>query len=124
MKKLSEENILKFEKFVNEIMEQDNAKGIAIKAFFKSGETIYEKYFGYKNIEKKLQIDQNTIFGVGSITKSFVALSILQLVEEGKLSLEDPITKYNKYFTNKNNVNPILIKHLLTHTPGFFPMKE
>ena len=46
MKKLSEENILKFEKFVNEIMEQDNAKGIAIKAFFKSGETIYEKYFG------------------------------------------------------------------------------
>jgi CubicO group peptidase (beta-lactamase class C family) len=124
MKKLSEENILKFEKFVNEIMEQDNAKGIAIKAFFKSGETIYEKYFGYKNIEKKLQIDQNTIFGVGSITKSFVALSILQLVEEGKLSLEDPISKHIKYFTNKNNLHPILIKHFLTHTPGFFPLKR
>ena len=54
---------------------------------------------------------------IASITKSFVAIAILQLVEEGKLSLEDPITKYNKYFTNKNNVNPILIKQFLTHTP-------
>ena len=124
MKKLSEENILKFEKFVNEIMEQDNAKGIAIKAFYKSGEIIYENYFGYKNDEKKLQIDENTIFGVASITKSFVALSILQLVEEGKISLEDPISKYIKYFTNKNNPHQILIKHFLTHTPGFFPMKR
>ena len=56
MEKLSEENILKFEKFMNEIMEQDNAKGIAIKAFYKSWEIIYEKFFGYKNVEKKLKL--------------------------------------------------------------------
>ena len=49
-------------------------------------------------------------------------MSILQLVEKGKLSLEDPISKYIKYFTNKNNPHPILIKHFLTHTAGFFPV--
>ena len=53
-----------------------------------------------------------------------MALSILQLVEDGKLSLEDPISKLIKYFTNKNNKYPLLIKHFLTHTPGFFPMKR
>ena len=94
MEILSQEKISKFEKLINEIMEQENVRGIAIKAFYKSGKVIYEKYFGYKNEEKKLPIDENTIFGIASITKSFVALSILQLVEEGKISLEDPISKY------------------------------
>ena len=61
---------------------------------------------------------------MASITKFFVSLSILQLFEEGKLSLEDPISKHIKYFTNKNNPYPILIKHFLTHSPGFFPMKR
>ena len=122
MKNLSDENIEKFENFLNEIIKQENAKGIAIKAFYNSGQIIYEKYFGYRNEEKKLQIDENTIFGIASVTKSFVALSILQLVEKGKLSLEDPISKYIKYFTNKNNPHPILIKHFLTHTAGFFPV--
>ena len=124
MKKLSDENIQKFESFVKNIIEENKVKGMAIKAFYKTGEVIYEKYLGYKNEEKKLPIDENTIFGIASITKSFVALAILQLVEEQKLSLEDPITKYIKYFTNKNNPYPIMIKHLLTHTPGFFPIKR
>ena len=114
----------KFEKLTQEIMEEDKARGIAVKAFYKSGEIIYEKYFGFKNEEKKTPIDENTIFGIASITKSFVALSILQLLEKGKLSLEDPISKYIPYFKNANIPYPILIKHLLTHTPGYFPMKR
>lgn len=80
------------------IIEENKAKGIAIKEFYKKGEIIYEKYFGFKTL-----INEDTIFGIGPITKSFVALSILQLVEEGKLFLEDPITKHMKYFTNKIN---------------------
>jgi len=124
MKSLSNEQIEKFEKLLQEIYKDNKAKGIAIKAFYKTGEIIYEKYFGYKNEEKKTLINEDTIFGIASITKSFVALSILQLVEEGKLSLEDPISKHIKYFTNKNNKYPLLIKHFLTHTPGFFPMKR
>ena len=114
----------KFEKLIQEIMEKDKARGIAVKAFYKSGEIIYEKYFGFKNEEEKTSIDENTIFGIASITKSFVALSILQILEKGKLSLEDPISKYIPYFKNENIPYPVLIKHLLTHTPGYFPMKR
>ena len=124
MKTLSNDIVDKFEKLLKEIIEENKAKGIAIKAFYKTGEIIYEKYLGFKNEEKELKIDENTIFGIASITKSFVALSIMKLLEEGKLSLEDPVSKYIKYFTNKNNKNQILIKHFLTHTPGFFPMKR
>ena len=124
MSELQKNNFEKFEKLVQEIMEQDKARGIAVRAFYKSGKIIYEKYFGFKNEEKKTLIDENTIFGIASITKSFVALSILQLLEQGKLSLEDSISKYIPYFKNTNNPYPILIKHLLSHTPGFFPMKR
>ena len=56
MKKLSDENIQKFESFVKNIIEENKVKGMAIKAFYKTGEVIYEKYLGYKNEEKKLPI--------------------------------------------------------------------
>ena len=74
-------NILRFININGNIIKGKNFKiweinkwkrGIAIKAFYKSGKVIYEKYFGYKNEEKKLPIDENTIFGIASITKSFV----------------------------------------------------
>ena len=124
METLDNNKFEKFEKLTQEIMEENKARGIAVRAFRKSGEIIYEKYFGFKNEEKKELIDENTIFGIASITKSFVALSILQLLEQGKLSLEDPISKYIPYFKNTNIHDPILIKHLLSHTPGFYPMKR
>ena len=54
MKSLSKEQIEKFEKLLKEIFEDNKVKGIAIKAFYKTGEIIYEDYFGYKNEEKKL----------------------------------------------------------------------
>ena len=124
METLDNNKFEKFEKLTQEIMEENKARGIAVRAFRKSGEIIYEKYFGFKNEEKKELIDENTIFGIASITKSFVALSILQLLEQGKLSLEDHISKYIPYFKNTNIHYPILIKHLLSHTPGFYPMKR
>ncbi len=102
METLDNNKFEKFEKLTQEIMEENKARGIAVRAFRKSGEIIYEKYFGFKNEEKKELIDENTIFGIASITKSFVALSILQLLEQGKLSLEDPISKYIPYFKNTN----------------------
>ena len=55
MEILSNEKIEKFKKLINEIMEEYKARGIAIKAFYKNGKIIYEKYFGYKNEEKSFQ---------------------------------------------------------------------
>lgn len=55
---------------------------------------VYAKGFGFRDIDKGLPATPRTIYGIGSITKSFTALAILRLVEEDRLSLEDPVDKY------------------------------
>src|SRR5689334_15118507 len=54
----------------------------------------YEKSFGYRNQEKQLSVTADTIFGVGSITKSMTSIAILQLQEVGKVSVNDTIKTY------------------------------
>lgn len=81
------------------------------------GKIIYEKGYGYKNAEQKLPVDVQTVFQVGSITKQFTSAIIMQLQQEGRLSVED---KLNKYFTGFVNGDKITIEHLLTHTSGIY----
>lgn len=66
-------------------------------------------------------LNYNTPFIIGSMSKSFTALAIMQLVERGKLNLNDKISKYvdiSKWFIDKNNIDKITIKNLLNHTSG------
>ncbi|MEM9209819.1 MAG: serine hydrolase domain-containing protein, partial [Pseudomonadota bacterium] len=60
----------------------------------------------------------DTLFGIGSITKSFVAIAILQLVEAGELDLDDPVSEHLPFELGRPD-KPIRIRHLLTHSPGF-----
>jgi CubicO group peptidase (beta-lactamase class C family) len=60
----------------------------------KDGKIIYEKGFGVEDITTKKTIDNNTLFNIGSISKTFVAFGILQLAKENKLSIDDDIYKY------------------------------
>ena len=76
------------------------------------------KSFWIPGSGEKLPIDEDTIFGLASVTKSFVALSIMQLVEAGKVDLDDPVSKYIPEFTNRNQ-KPIKVWHFLCHTAGF-----
>ncbi len=83
----------------------------------KDGETVYQKYIGYSNLENEIAISQNTRFNIASNAKQFTALNILKLVEDGKISLDDDIRKFlPKLF--KNIAQQITISHLLTHTSG------
>jgi CubicO group peptidase (beta-lactamase class C family) len=94
-----------------------------------NGQVIYKKGFGLANMEWKIPNQPNTKFRLGSITKQFTALSILQLVEQGKLKLDVPIATYLPDYS-KTNGDKITIHQLLTHTagipnytssPNFFP---
>jgi CubicO group peptidase (beta-lactamase class C family) len=81
-----------------------------------NGDIIYKKAFGMANIEQGIKMEPGHVFRIGSITKQFTACAILRLVEEGKISLEDDITKYLPgYPTEGRKIN---IEHLLTHTSG------
>lgn len=82
----------------------------------KKGEPIYEKAFGIADIELNVTMKPDMVFRIGSITKQYTAIAILQLVEQGKISLQDSIQKFIKNFPYKGHT--ITIENLLTHTSG------
>ncbi len=92
-----------------------NEPGVAI-LIAKKGKIVYEKAFGSANLELNVALQPDMIFAVGSITKQFTAVAILQLVEQGKISLQDSVQKYIKDFPFKGYT--ITIENLLTHTSG------
>ncbi len=80
------------------------------------GQVIYKKAFGMANLELDVKMQPDMIFRIGSITKQFTAVAILQLMEQGKLSLQDDITKFIPDYPTQGHT--ITIEHLLTHTSG------
>ena len=82
----------------------------------KNGEIIYRKAFGNSNLELGIAMTPNNVFEIGSITKQFTAISILMLEEQGKLKVEDEITKYIPDYPTLGKT--ITIHHLLNHTSG------
>ena len=82
------------------------------------GEIIYKKAFGLANMEWDIANTIDTKFQIASMTKSFTALLIMQLVAENKLDLQTPISNYLKDYPQTNG-EQITIHHLLTHSAGF-----
>src|SRR5436189_2889021 len=78
---------------------------------------------GFRDVASKSPVDSGTVFRIASMTKSFTAMSILKLRDEGKLSLDDPAERYVpemaslKYPTS--DAPKITIRHLLSHAAGF-----
>ncbi|MDC6385549.1 class A beta-lactamase-related serine hydrolase [Flagellimonas taeanensis] len=82
----------------------------------KNGKIIYNKAFGLSNLELQVPMQTDNVFEIGSMTKQFTAVSILMLMEEGKLNLEDSITKFIPDYPTHGH--RITVHHLLTHTSG------
>jgi CubicO group peptidase (beta-lactamase class C family) len=82
----------------------------------KNGEIIYKKAFGSANLELNVPLQTDMVFRIGSVTKQFTAVAVLQLMEKGRLSLQDNIQKYLPNFPVK--VHNITIEHLMSHTAG------
>ncbi|HCF26353.1 MAG TPA: hypothetical protein DEV81_03885 [Cyanobacteria bacterium UBA11049] len=86
----------------------------------KDGKTFFSKNYGYADLEKKILVDPETLFGVGSVTKLLTATAVMQLVEQGKLSLNQDVNKYlQQVQVDKNYPTPVTVADLLTHTSGF-----
>ena len=84
----------------------------------KNGQPIFTAAYGLADREKKIPNKLDTQFRIGSMNKMFTAVSILQLVQAGKLQLTDPLGKYLTDYPNKNVASKVTIHHLLTHTGG------
>ena len=108
-----------FENFVEEIMENEQIPGVAV-ALSQNGQTIYERGFGTRDLATSKPVTPDTIFGIASVTKSITALAIMKLVEEGKLKVEDAVTKHlpNFELIGCDHIEKITVHHLLSHTTG------
>ncbi|OXA86611.1 serine hydrolase domain-containing protein [Flavobacterium hercynium] len=80
----------------------------------KSGENTFSNFYGFSNIEKQEKITEKSQFTIASVTKTFTAIAVLQLKQQGKLKLEDPVQKYLNDFP----YSAITIKQLLNNTSG------
>ena len=87
------------------------------------GELIYENSYGYTDIAKKIAATSSSMFRIASMSKSFTAMAILKLRDEGKLNLDDPAYLYIPELKNLRyptaDSPPVTIRHLLTHGAGF-----
>src|SRR5450432_1221019 len=82
----------------------------------RKGQVVYKKAFGSANLELDVPMQPEMIFRLGSVTKQYTSVAILQLIEQGKISLQDSLQKYVKDYPSKGHT--ITIENLLTHTSG------
>ena len=105
----------RFDVFIAEQMREQDVPGIAL-AIIKDGVVLAAKGYGEANVEHHVPVTAETIFQSGSIGKQFTAAAIMMMVEEGRLSLDDSITKY--LLDAPTSWKPITVRHLLTNTSG------
>ncbi|MDR2917966.1 MAG: beta-lactamase family protein [Tannerella sp.] len=90
-------------------------KGMGSISIFSDGKEVYQKSYGFADIENGVKADAHTKYRIGSITKTFTASVVMKLIEEGKLSLASTL---NDYYPQVKNSDKITIEHLLQHRSG------
>src|SRR5690625_3918854 len=78
---------------LEDICKANHIPGMALNVY-KAGEPYYEKYYGHRDVAKELPVTDQTIFPAASVTKSFTTLSVMILVDQGKLSVDDRVTDW------------------------------
>ncbi|HZS08289.1 MAG TPA: serine hydrolase domain-containing protein [Blastocatellia bacterium] len=103
------------EQWVTAEMAKEAIPGVAI-AVAKDGKTVFAKGFGYADLENKVPFTAQTVSRIGSISKTFTATAVMQLVEQGKINLDAEVQTYVPDFPKKNF--PITVRQLLCHQGG------
>ena len=105
----------RIDQYVSAEMQKQHIPGLSL-AVIKDGRIILARGYGFANVELQVPVKPETVFQSGSVGKQFTATAVMMLVEEGKLSLDDRITKYFPHAPA--GWQQITVRHLLTHTAG------
>lgn len=109
-----------FDQIIDSCFKPDEPGGTVLIA--QKGKVLYERSFGMANLELNVKMQPDMLFEIGSQTKQFTAICILQLMEQGKLAITDPISNY---FENSPLAwQQITIGNLMTHSSGISDLKE
>jgi CubicO group peptidase (beta-lactamase class C family) len=106
----------RLDSFVFEKMAQSRLPGLSL-ALVEGDEIVHARGFGQRDLRHGLPANPETLFGIGSVTKSFTALAIMQLAERGLLDPGDPVDRFLP-FTVKPKGETVKLEHLLTHSSG------
>jgi D-alanyl-D-alanine carboxypeptidase len=113
--------------YVKAEMKRQHIPGVSV-AVIKDGKVIKAEGYGLANVELNVPAKPETVYKIGSVSKQFIAAGVLLLVQDGKLSLDDKISKFLE--GTPDTWREITVRHLLTHTsgivreaPGFDPLK-
>jgi CubicO group peptidase (beta-lactamase class C family) len=108
---------------IEEVVRRSQVPGVAVALVGPAGEVLIE---GFGRADQGRAMDADALFRVGSITKSFICLAVMRLVEQGKLRLEDRVQALAPELAVRNpfeRTHPLLVAHLLEHTSGFDEMR-
>jgi CubicO group peptidase (beta-lactamase class C family) len=131
----SQEKLKHVSEFFEKIIAEGKIPG-AVVYIEQHGKPVYHQHFGVRDVATKQPITDDTIFRLSSLTKPFTAFTVMMLVDQGKIKLDDPVSKYipsfadvkvgvtktrengEKYLDTEPPKRPILISDLLLHTSG------
>ncbi|HKR37965.1 MAG TPA: serine hydrolase domain-containing protein [Steroidobacteraceae bacterium] len=105
------------DRYVEQFMREMNSPGMTLVLADREGVQRVSTY-GFGDLDRQRKLNADELFQIGSITKSFLALALLQMRDEGKLDLHKPIVEYLPWFRIQSSFAPITTHHLLTHTSG------
>ena len=103
--------------YIADYMTPMNAPGMTL-GLADSSKILRTAGYGFADLDRRIAVNERHLFQIGSITKSFVALVLLQMHDEGKLDLQMPVLEYLPELPIDARFGPIKIHHLLTHTSG------
>lgn len=117
-KTLINDEVKRIDSYLQEIVKRLQIPGLTL-AVTRNDTVLFTGAFGFKNVETREAMKTNYNFHWASVSKTFVATAILQLVEGGKIKLDDKLVEYVPYFKQKDeNFKKITIRQMLNHTSG------
>lgn len=119
---LTKDETEEVEKIIEENMSKGHIPGLSI-TIVKDDKIVYQKGFGYSDIDEEKSVTSQSLFELASNSKAFTALGILSLEESRQINLNDEVTKYIPWLKvkYKGKETPITIEQILHQTSGIFP---
>ncbi len=112
-------NTADIDAFINAQLNSFDVPGLGL-AIVKDGQVVYSKGYGVRDLKTKTPVNADTLFAIGSSSKSFTALGVMQQVTAGKLDLDKPINTYlpNLKFSDASKASKVTLRHLLSMSSG------
>mgnify|MGYP000089751315 CR=1 FL=1 len=113
----------RLDRYVEQKMQAGDIPGLAL-ALTDREQTLHVATYGFADVAARAPVTPDTLFEIGSISKSFTSIALLQLWEEGRLDLDAPVSRYLPWFQVRSCYEPITLHHLLSHTAGIITGTE